>query len=56
VFGAKVVHLVVESGAEKQTGIANMKKVWLLPVISAIFFTFYGCVCCDSSLTPRREG
>jgi hypothetical protein len=50
----KAEHLIVESGAAKQTGIANMKKVWLLPVISATFFTFYGCVWCDISLTSRR--
>jgi len=35
----KAEHLVVESGAEKKTGIANM-KVWLLRFISVISLLF----------------
>jgi hypothetical protein len=33
-------HFVVESGAEKQTGIANMKKEWLLHVLFPSFLYF----------------
>jgi len=36
----KAEHLVVESGAEKKTGIPNMKKVWLLRFISVISLLF----------------